>query len=86
MILLAANTINCVGFLFFFTCQNPTPPQTTNVVCPPLIEIDAGTQKRTAAELRALPPGSALRAFVARSIEQRDVVKACKDFKKKPKG
>lgn len=77
------NAINCVGFLFYFSCQNPAPPQTTTVVCPPLIEIDKGTQKRTAAELRALPPNSALRSFVARSIEQRDVVKACQNAKKK---
>lgn len=75
--------MNCVGFLFFFQCQGPPPAINTNVVCPPLIEIDVGTQRRVGAELRGLPPDSALRAFVNRSIEQRDLVRSCQQERAK---
>lgn len=52
--------------------------QTTTIVCPPLIEWSTELQKRAAAEIRALPPGAALPQLVARAIEQRDVVRACR--------
>jgi hypothetical protein len=73
---------NCVGFIYM-TCTMPMPSHTTTVVCPPLIEISADVQKRAREELLQLPPNSGLRRFVARSIEQRDVVRRCKVTKKK---
>lgn len=65
----------CFG-LFVMFCM-PEGGKATTVVCPPIIEISPSLQKRTAAELKKLPSDSALREFAARSIEQRDVNRAC---------
>lgn len=71
--------IECIGFIVVH-CTIPDNP--TVVVCPPVIEWRADVQKRAAAELRALPKGSALAELTARAIEQRDVNKRCKATKK----
>lgn len=68
----------CIGLLVFFTCDIPEPPKPTAVVCPPVIEWPADLQKRAAAELKALPPGAALRKVVPLAIDQRDINRRCK--------
>jgi len=68
----------CFGILIML-CQ-PEAASTgvgSVVVCPPVIEWSADLQRRVAAELRALPQGSALREAVQRAIEQRDVNRRC---------
>lgn len=73
----------CFGILVMFCMPGATSP--TTVVCPPIIEVPAAMQKRVASELRAMPKDAALREYVARSIEQRDVNRACLKAKTKAK-
>lgn len=76
-------TFECVGFLFYMNCKMPEPPHTNTVVCPPIIQIEPDLQRRAATELKGLPPGAALRSFIARSIEQRDVLRRCRKVKRR---
>ena len=58
----------CFGLLFVF-CQpvdEPAPTQVTVTVCPIAAPWTADYQKRLAAELRVLPPGSAIESAVPR--------------------
>jgi hypothetical protein len=59
-------------------CGEPTvATRGAAIVCPPVIEWPADLQRRAAAELRALPKGSALSEVARRAIEQRDVNRRC---------
>jgi len=73
----------CIGLLVFFQCEFEPPPQTTTVVCPPVIEWRADLQKRAAQELRTMPKGSATSELIARAIEQRNVNRRCIQEQKK---
>lgn len=76
----------CYGFLgFVMECQFEQPPKPTTVVCPPVIEWRADLQKRAAAELKALPKGSATAELMDRAIEQRNVNRRCLETKGRPK-
>lgn len=69
----------CFGLLFVF-CQpvdEPAPTQVTVAVCPIAAPWSADYQKRLAAELRALPPGSAVESAVAEALSLRDQTRAC---------
>ncbi|MCC6946963.1 MAG: hypothetical protein IT539_04265 [Bradyrhizobiaceae bacterium] len=69
----------CFGLLLV-VCQPvgaPTPAQVTVAVCPVVAPWSADYQKRLAAELRALPPGSAIEGAIAEAISLRDQARAC---------
>jgi uncharacterized lipoprotein YbaY len=69
----------CFGLLLMF-CQlaeKPIPAPVTVAVCPVTAPWSADYQKRLAAELRALPPGSALESAIAEAISLRDQARAC---------
>lgn len=70
----------CFGLLFVI-CQpveEPVPAQVTVAVCPVIAPWGADYQKRLAAELRALPPGSAIEGAVAEALSLRDQARACR--------
>jgi len=75
--------MECWGFLFYMSCALPQPG--TVVICPPVVEWPADLQKRAAGELRKLPPGSALGELTARAIDQRNLVRRCKESAAAPK-
>lgn len=54
----------CIGLLLM-VCTAAEPPRAPAVRCPPLAAYAAATQRRAAAELRRLPPGSDLARLVA---------------------
>jgi hypothetical protein len=69
----------CFGLLLVF-CQpvdEPTPARVTVAVCPIAAPWSADYQKRLAAELRVLPPGSAVESAVAEALSLRDQARAC---------
>lgn len=69
----------CFGLLFVF-CQpvdEPAPAQVTVTVCPIAAPWTADYQKRLAAELRVLPPGSAIESAIAEALSLRDQARAC---------
>jgi hypothetical protein len=72
----------CIGLLLMF-CEPQVAARGAVIVCPPVVEWSADLQRRAAAELRALPKGSALREVVQRAIEQRDVNRRCAAEQKK---
>ncbi len=51
--------------------------RTTVAICPQIAPWSAAYQKRLAAELRALPPGSATEAAIAEALSLRDQARAC---------
>lgn len=69
----------CFGLLLMF-CQpveEPVPAQVTVAVCPVIAPWSVDYQRHLAAELRALPPGSAIDRAVAEAISLRDQARAC---------
>ena len=69
----------CFGLLLT-VCQPmsvPLPSRVTVAVCPVIAPWSAGYQKRLAAELRRLPPGSATERAVAEALSLRDQARAC---------
>jgi hypothetical protein len=69
----------CVGLLFVICepVEEPLPAQTMIAVCPVIAPWSADYQKRLAAELRQLPPASALEGAVAEALSLRDQARAC---------
>ena len=69
----------CVGLLFVICepVEEPPPSQVTVAVCPLIAPWTADYQKRLAAELRQLPPASALEGAVAEALSLRDQARAC---------
>jgi hypothetical protein len=57
--------------------DEPAPSRVTVAVCPVTAPWSADYQKRLAAELRALPPGSAIESAIAEAINLRDQARAC---------
>lgn len=51
--------------------------QSTSSACPPLVSYRPEFQKRAAAELRALPRGSAVADLVVDYKKTRDAIRAC---------
>ena len=69
----------CFGLLLV-VCQpldEPPPSQVTVAVCPVIAPWSADYQKRLAAELRALPQGSAVEGAIAEALSLRDQARAC---------
>ena len=71
----------CFGLLFVI-CQpvEPTPARVTVAVCPVIAPWSGDYQRRLAAELRALPQGSAVESAVAEAISLRDQARACAEI------
>jgi hypothetical protein len=63
--------------MFCQPAEEPVPAQVTLAVCPVTAPWSADYQKRLAAELRKLPPGSAIESAVAEAISLRDQARAC---------
>jgi hypothetical protein len=71
----------CFGLLLVL-CQpaeEPVPSRVTVAVCPVITPWSADYQKRPAAELRRLPPGSAVEGAIAEAISLRDQARACEE-------
>jgi hypothetical protein len=69
----------CFGLLFVI-CQpidTPPPARVTVAVCPQIAPWSADYQKKLAAELRALPPGSAVESAIAEALSLRAQARAC---------
>ena len=68
----------CFGLLLVI-CQpmDESPSRVTVAVCPVTAGWSADYQKRLAAELRALKPGSAIEGASAEAISLRDQARAC---------
>jgi hypothetical protein len=69
----------CFGLLLA-VCQSaeePAPARVTVAVCPVAAPWSADYQKRLAAELRALPAGSAIENAIAEALSLRDQARAC---------
>lgn len=81
-------TSACLGELVVIfgvnVCFGPlaAPVRPSVVVCPPVVEWSASLQKRLAAELRASPADSAVRAAVALAVQQRDLNRRCVSAKR----
>ncbi|HEY7460095.1 MAG TPA: hypothetical protein VH765_15230 [Xanthobacteraceae bacterium] len=73
----------CFGLLFV-VCQpvDEPPSRVTVAVCPIAAHWSANYQKRIAAELRALPPGSAIESAIAEALSLRDQARACAEGKR----
>jgi hypothetical protein len=67
----------CFGLLFLVCQPIEGPEQVTVAVCPVAAPWSADYQKRLAAELRALPAGSAIEHAVSEAISLRDQARAC---------
>lgn len=70
----------CFGLLLVF-CEpvaEHAPAPVTVAVCPVIAPWSADYQRRLAAELRRLPPGSALEGAVAEALSLRDQARACR--------
>lgn len=69
----------CVGLLFVICepVEEPVPAQITIAVCPVISPWSTDYQKRLAAELRRLPPASAIEGAIAEAISLRDQARAC---------
>ena len=68
----------CFGLLLVL-CQpaeEPVPPRVKVAVCPVVAPWSADYQKRLAAELRKLPPDSAIEGAIAEAISLRDQARA----------
>jgi hypothetical protein len=71
----------CFGLLLVL-CQpaeKPVPSRVTVAVCPVVAPWSADYQKRLAAELRKLPPGSAIENAIAETLSLRDQARACEE-------
>jgi hypothetical protein len=71
----------CFGLLLVL-CQpaeEPVPSRVTVAVCPVVAPWSADYQKRLAAELRKLPPGSAIEHAIAETLSLRDQARACEE-------
>jgi len=53
----------CIGILVMW-CGAAEPPRAPAVRCPPLVQYERQVQSAAAAELRGLPPGSAVARLV----------------------
>jgi hypothetical protein len=70
----------CFGLLLVI-CQpveESVPAQVTVAVCPEIAPWSPDYQKRLAAELRALPQGSAIESAIAEALSLRDQARACR--------
>jgi hypothetical protein len=69
----------CFGLLFVICQPVDEPPRArvTIAVCPVTAPWSADYQKRLAAELRALRPGSAIESAVGEALSLRDQARAC---------
>lgn len=74
----------CVGLLFVICrpVEEPAPARVTVAVCPAIAPWSAGYQKRLAAELRVLPPGSATEGAIAEALSLRDQARTCRSSKR----
>lgn len=72
----------CFGLLLV-VCQpvaEPAPSRVTVAVCPVMANWSGDYQKRLAAELRTLPPGSAIESAIAEALSLRDQARACAEI------
>jgi hypothetical protein len=67
----------CFGLLFLLCQPVDEPPHVAVAVCPVTAPWSVDYQKRLAAELRALPAGSAIEQAVSEAISLRDQARAC---------
>jgi hypothetical protein len=67
----------CFGLLFVVCHPIEEPAQVTVALCPVTAPWTADYQKRLAAELRALRPGSAIEQAVSEALSLRDQARAC---------
>jgi hypothetical protein len=67
----------CFGLLFVICQPIDEPAQVTVAICPATAPWSVDYQKRLAAELRALPAGSAIELAVAEALCLRDQARAC---------
>jgi hypothetical protein len=67
----------CLGLLFVVCQSIKEPGQVTVAVCPIAAAWSVDYQKRLAAELRALPAGSAIEQAVSEALSLRDQARAC---------
>jgi hypothetical protein len=72
--------LSCFGLLFMVCSTAGTPPssQVTIAVCPVTAPWSRDYQRRVAAELKALPSGSAIDGAVAEALSLRDQARACR--------
>lgn len=72
----------CFGLLLVVCqpMQEAVPSRVTVAVCPVTASWSADYQKRLAAELRALAPGSAIETAIAEALSLRDQVRACAEI------
>lgn len=75
------STFTCIGLLFWMQCELPPAPETTTVVCPPVIEMPVAQQKRIGKRLAELNDPD-LTALAQRFVEQRNVNRRCRSTKK----
>jgi hypothetical protein len=67
----------CFGLLLVVCQPIEEPEQVIAAVCPVTAPWTADYQKRLAAELRALRPGSAIEQVVSEALSLRDQARAC---------
>jgi len=69
----------CFGLLLVVCQPVETPPlaRIAVAVCPVIAPWSADYQRQLAAELRALPPGSAIETAIAEAVSLRDQARAC---------
>jgi hypothetical protein len=67
----------CFGLLLLFCQHVEGPRRVTVAVCPVTAPWSADYQKRLAAELRAVPTGSAIEQAISEAISLRDQARAC---------
>jgi hypothetical protein len=71
--------IVCFGLLLMVCNTEPAPPpMVTIAVCPVAAPWSRDYQRRVAAEIKVLPPGSAIEGAVAEALSLRDQARACR--------
>jgi hypothetical protein len=68
----------CFGLLFVICQPLGAPAPATFAVCPLIAPWSEDYQRRLAAELRALPEGSAIEDAIAETLSLRDQARACR--------
>jgi hypothetical protein len=71
----------CLGLLFVVCQPVEEAARVTIAVCPEIAPWSLEYQRRLAAELRKLPPESALEYAIAEAISLRDQARACKSVR-----
>lgn len=70
-------TLTCIGFLFFFTCEQPAPPP-PNVICETVAVWSKPFQDSLHDEYSRLKPDGAARRVIREHVQLRKRARACK--------